>query len=123
MSLYEALDNFVGTGVLACAGMVGAEMPHDQMLDGSAFSRQLRAQRLGDAFGGALDALAHAIWMVQEQRGFSHSVSEAHALALGRLMSVIRFDRQELISILASGPKGGKCRRPSADNRRKSTPS
>ncbi len=108
MSLYEALDNFVGAGVLACAGMVGAEMPRDQMLDGSAFSRQLRAQRLGDGFGGALDSLAHAIWMVQEQRGFSHSVSEAHALALGRLMSVIRFDRQELISILASAPMGGK---------------
>ena len=70
MSLYEALDQFVGAGVLACAGVVGAEMPAGVMLDGAAFSRFLREQRLGEDFGVVLDAMAHEIWLAQDQRGF-----------------------------------------------------
>lgn len=109
MSLYEALDNFVGAGVLVCAGMVGAEMPAAQPLDGAALSRHLRAHRAGDGFGAALDGLAHAIWMVQEQRGFSLGVSEAHAAMLADMLGVIRFEKQELISALAGGLGSQSC--------------
>ncbi len=100
MSLFESLDGFVGTGVLACAGLIGVEIPSSTPLNGMDLSRHLRAHRLGDSFGSALDGLAHAIWMVQEQRGFSQAVSESHALTLTLMLSEIRLDRAELTAAM-----------------------
>ena len=90
MSLYEALDRFAGTGVLACAGLVGAALPDTVELDGAALSRFLRERRMGEAFGAVLDALAHEIWIAQESRGFPQLISEAHAAELAGLLSKVR---------------------------------
>jgi tetratricopeptide (TPR) repeat protein len=96
MSLYEALDRFVGAGVLACAGLAGAGLPADVPIDGSIISRMLRERRLGEAFGIALDALAHEIWSAQESRGFPQTVSETHVAALAVLLDKVRLDAGDL---------------------------
>jgi tetratricopeptide (TPR) repeat protein len=96
MSLYEALDRFVGAGVLACAGLAGAGLPADVPIDGSIISRMLRERRLGEPFGIVLDALAHAIWSAQESRGFPQAVSETHIAALAVLLDKVRLDAGDL---------------------------
>jgi len=96
MALYEALDRFVGAGLLACAGLVGAETPPGIKIDGSTLSAFLRERRLGDDVGQALDALAHAIWLAQEQEGFPQIVCEQHAAALAGLLGDLRPPAVEL---------------------------
>ena len=86
MSLYEALDRFVGAGVLACAGLVGVEMPPGVQLDGAAFANRLREHRLNEGFGAALDQLAHAIWFARERHGIAIDVAERHAAEIARLL-------------------------------------
>lgn len=102
MSLYEILDRFVATGVLACAGLVGAAMPPSQPLDGAAFSRRVRATGQNEAFGAALDALAHTLWQANERRGISLALAERHAGELTGLITAIRLTEQELGAALAA---------------------
>lgn len=99
MSVYEALDRFVGAGVLSCAGAVGSELPAGAVRDGAAFSRFLRERGEGAGFGAVLDALAHEIWLAQERLGFPPRVSEAHAAALAQLLDEIR-PRTDLVAAL-----------------------
>ena len=98
MSLYEALDRFVGAGVLACAGLVGVEMPPGVPLDGAAFANRLREQRLNEGFGAALDQLAHAIWFARERHGIAIDVAERHAAEIARLLGEVRLEAAELIA-------------------------
>lgn len=102
MSLYEALDRFVGAGALAGAGLVGCDMPTGAPLDGASFSRFLRERRLGEEFGAVLDALAHEIWLAQDQRGFPQRVCETHAAALATLMGQARLTAGDLGPALES---------------------
>lgn len=106
MSVYEALDRFVGAGVLSCAGAVGSEMPAGSVRDGAAFSRFLRERGEGAGFGEVLDALAHEIWLAQERLGFPPRVSEAHAAALALLLDDVR-PRTDLIAALINPAKAG----------------
>jgi tetratricopeptide (TPR) repeat protein len=96
MALYEALDRFVGAGLLASAGLVGAELPPGVRIDGAALSSFLRERRLGDDVGHALDALAHAIWLAQDQEGFPQTVCEQHAVALAGLLAEFKAPAAEL---------------------------
>ena len=98
MSLYEALDRFVGAGVLACAGLVGVEMPPGVQLDGAAFANRLREHRLNEGFGAALDQLAHAIWFARERHGIAIDVAERHAAEIARLLGEVRLEAVELIA-------------------------
>ncbi len=100
MSLYEALDRFVGTGVLACAGLVEAAWDPGLPYDGAAFSRYLREHNLGEEFGNILDALAREIWLAQEQRGFPQALCETHIAALSPLLSEVRFTPEDFAQTL-----------------------
>lgn len=113
MSVYEALDRFVGAGVLSCAGSVGCEMPAGAVRDGAAFSRFLRERGEGAGFGSVLDALAHEIWLAQERLGFPPRVSEAHAAALAQLLEDVR-PSPDLVAALVNPAKQGLLADPAA---------
>ena len=102
MSLYEALDRFAGTGVLACAGLVGAGLADGVELDGAALSRFLRERRQGEALGAVLDTLAHEIWVAQESRGFPQLISEAHATELAGLLNKVRLGADDFARVRQS---------------------
>lgn len=104
MSVYEALDRFVGAGILACAAAVGSEMPAGAVRDGAAFSRFLRERGEGAGFGAVLDALAHEIWLAQERLGFPPRVSESHAVALAGLLDEVR-PRSDIVAALVNPAK------------------
>lgn len=115
MSLYEALDQFVGAGVLACAAVVGHAVPDGQQIDGSAFSQHLRERRCGEEIGFVLDAFAHEIWLAQDQRGFPQRVCEAHAAGLAPLLGLVRLTPDDLLpavetarNALATGGQSGR---------------
>lgn len=115
MSLYEALDQFVGAGVLACAAVVGCAVPDGQPLDGTGFSRFLRDRKSGEEIGAVLDAFAHEIWLAQDQRGFPQRICEAHAAGLAPLLSVVRLTAADLLpavemarNTLATGAQPGR---------------
>ena len=96
MSLYEVLDRFVATGVLACAGLVGADIDPSSPLDGAEFSARLRSSKLNELFGAALDALAHTLWFANERQGIPLAAAEHHAATLTALMSEVRFAPGEI---------------------------
>lgn len=115
MSLYEALDQFVGAGVLACAAVVGHAMPDGQLIDGAGFSRFLRERKNGEEIGFVLDAFAHEIWLAQDQRGFPQRVCEAHAAGLAPLLGLVRLTAADLLpavetarNALAAGGQSGR---------------
>lgn len=96
MSLYEVLDRFVATGVLACAGLVGADIDPSSPLDGAEFSSRLRSEKLNEPFGAALDALAHTLWFANERQGIPLAAAEHHAVTLTALLDVVRFAPGEI---------------------------
>lgn len=96
MSLYEVLDRFVATGVLACAGLVGAELPAGAPLDSAQFSARLGAHNLAEPYGTALDTLAHTIWFARERHGIPLEIAERHATELTNLLAQVRFAADEI---------------------------
>lgn len=96
MSLYEVLDRFVATGVLACAGLVGADIDPASPLDGAEFSARLRSDKLNEPFGAALDALAHTLWFANERQGIPLVASEHYATTLTKLLGEVRFAPGEI---------------------------
>jgi len=96
MSLYEVLDRFVATGVLACAGLVGADIDPTSPLDGAEFSTRLRSGKLNEPFGAALDALAHTLWFANERQGIPLAAAEHHAATLSALLGEVRFAPGEI---------------------------
>ncbi len=96
MSLYEVLDRFVATGVLACAGLVGADIDPSSPLNGAEFSSRLRSEKLNEPFGAALDALAHTLWFANERQGIPLAAAEHHAATLTALLGEVRFAPGEI---------------------------
>lgn len=114
MSLYEVLDRFVATGVLACAGLVGADIDPSSPLDGAEFSARLRSDKFSELFGGALDALAHTLWFANERQGIPLAAAEHHAATLTGLLGEVRFAPGEIAQAftaargqLATNPSAG----------------
>lgn len=114
MSLYEVLDRFVATGVLACAGLVGADIDPSSPLDGAEFSARLRSDKFSELFGGALDALAHTLWFANERQGIPLAAAEHHAATLTGLLGEVRFAPGEIAKAftaargqLAANPSAG----------------
>ena len=102
MSFFEVLDRFLATGVLACAGLVGAEIPEAAPLDGPALSARLRASGPNEPYGAALDALAHAVWFARERHGIPLDTAERHAAVLAQLLSEVRFAPGEIATAFAA---------------------
>jgi hypothetical protein len=102
MSFFEVLDRFLATGVLACAGLVGAELPESAPLDGLALSTRLRASNANETYGSALDTLAHVVWFARERHGIPHEAAERHAAELSRLLSEVRFAPGEIATAFAA---------------------
>lgn len=102
MSLYEVLDRFVATGVLACAGLVGAEIETSAPFDIPAFSARIRKDKLNEPFGAALDALAHTLWFASERHGIPLSIAEQHSNALTGLLQEVRFAPGEAAQAFAA---------------------
>jgi hypothetical protein len=102
MSLYEVLDRFVATGVLACAGLVGSALPPTAPLDASAFSSRVRSSRLNEPFGAALDALAHTLWFANERQGIPLAMAEHHASELTRMLGEVRFAGDEIARVFTT---------------------
>ncbi|MGE0630554.1 MAG: hypothetical protein AB7O43_22415, partial [Hyphomicrobiaceae bacterium] len=105
MSLYEALDRFVGAGVLLSAGLVGSAFPAGVKLDGAELSRFLRERRRGEDYGAVLDCLAKEIWLAQEQRGFPQQMCESHTSALATLLDEVRIDASDFAPALEAAKR------------------
>lgn len=82
MSLYEALEELVGAGVLACAPAHDLVVPPGGVGEGGRFIALLRERGAAGAILPVVDMLAREIWQGRYSRGIPHQVSEAHARAL-----------------------------------------
>lgn len=102
MSFFEVLDRFVATGVLACAGLVGAEIPDSAPLDGTSLSARLRTHETNAVYGAALDALAHSVWFARERQGIALDKAERHASQLASLLAKVRFAPGEIAAAFAA---------------------
>ena len=100
MSLYEALNSFVSTGVLACAGLVGCEMPPAAPLDGARFAQILIDRQEAEDYGAVLDCLANEIYLAKDQRGFPQTLCEDHAAKLASLLDKVRLEAGDLAPAL-----------------------
>lgn len=108
MSLYEILDGFVGAGALACAALVGAELPEGAVLDGKALSARLRDRQLHEAFGTVLDGLAHVVWFARERQGIPLETAEQHATRISALLGEVRLSAIELADAFSPSRPAGR---------------
>src|SRR5690606_17232170 len=92
MSLYEALEVFVGAGVLSLMPALDCPVPPGAVPAGGDFSVFLRKRGEGGPIGDVLDRLAHQIWLSQDTRGIPMHVAEEHARKLVPLIDSCRPD-------------------------------
>lgn len=108
MSLYEVLDEFVGAGALACAALVGAELPEGAAFDGRALSTRLRERQIHEPFGTVLDGLAHVVWFARDRQGIALEVAEQHAARLCGLLGEVRLSAIELADAFSPSRPAGQ---------------
>lgn len=106
MSLYEALEELVGAGVLACAPACDIAVAPGKVVEGGRFLVLMRERGAAAFITPVIDALSREIWLGRDSRGVPHQVSEAHARALVAVLEMNRPEPQEVAGALEKARSG-----------------
>jgi tetratricopeptide (TPR) repeat protein len=102
VGLFEALDHFVGAGLLAAAPAVGCALPPSATAEGYRFAALLRGRGEGEPIGAILDTLAREIWLSLEAKGLPLTMAEEHARTLADVIAAHPPAAREIAAAIAA---------------------